>query len=61
VTDTTKAENVFRQFGLLRPLTDREVAPTLRRALPTDVPADPLVATSEDSRSSTSVAPPGFG
>ena len=43
VTDTSKAETVFRQFGLLRPLTDREVPPTLRRALPTDRPADPAL------------------
>jgi hypothetical protein len=62
VTDTSKAETVFRQFGLLRPLTDREVPPTLRRALPTDRPADPaLQPTGEDVRASTSVAPPGLG
>jgi hypothetical protein len=62
VTDTGKAETVFRQFGLLRPLTDREVPPTLRRALPTDRPADPaLGATGEDARAATSVAPPGVG
>jgi hypothetical protein len=60
VSDTSKAEIVFRQFGLLRPLTDREVPPTLRRALPTDRPADPVLHTSgEDTRASTSVAPPG--
>jgi hypothetical protein len=61
VADTTKAENVFRQFGLLRPLTDREVPPTLRRALPTDRPADAVVHGGEDARASTSVAPPGLG
>ena len=61
VADTTKAENVFRQFGLLRPLTDREVPPTLRRALPTDRPADAVVRGGEDARASTSVAPPGLG
>ena len=61
VADTTKAENVFRQFGLLRPLTDREVPPTLRRALPTDRPADAVVRGGEDVRASTSVAPPGLG
>jgi hypothetical protein len=61
VADTTKAENVFRQFGLLRPLTDREVPPTLRRALPTDRPADPQLRAGEDARASTSVAPPGLG
>jgi hypothetical protein len=61
VADTTKAENVFRQFGLLRPLTDREVPPTLRRALPTDRPPDAVVRGGEDARASTSVAPPGLG
>jgi len=62
VTDPSKAETVFRQFGLLRPLTDREVPPTLRRALPTDRPADPSFTVSgDDPRASTSVAPPGLG
>jgi hypothetical protein len=62
VNDTSKAETVFRQFGLLRPLTDREVPPTLRRSLPTDRPADPSLAVSgDDPRASTSVAPPGLG
>jgi hypothetical protein len=62
VTDTTKAETVFRQFGLLRPLTDREVPPTLRRSLPTDQSADPMLhGGGDDSRASTSVAPPGLG
>ena len=62
VADTGKAENVFRQFGLLRPLSDREVPPTLRRALPTDRPADPALQVSgDDARSATSVAPPGLG
>jgi hypothetical protein len=60
VAEPSKAETVFRQFGLLRPLTDREVPPTLRRALPTDRPADPtLQSGGEDSHASTSVAPPG--
>jgi hypothetical protein len=60
VAEPSKAETVFRQFGLLRPLTDREVPPTLRRALPTDRPADPKLHTAgEDSRAATSVAPPG--
>jgi hypothetical protein len=62
VTDTGKAENTFRQFGLLKPVTDREVPPTLRRSLPNDRPADPLLhsAPGEDARASTSVAPPGL-
>ena len=61
VNDATKAENTFRQFGLLRPVTDREVPPTLRRALPADRPADPKLGGGEDSRAATSVAPPGLG
>jgi hypothetical protein len=61
VADTTKAESTFRQFGLLRPVTDREVPPTLRRALPTDRPADPKLAAGDDVRAATSVAPPGLG
>ena len=61
VSDTSKAETVFRQFGLLRPLTDREVPPTLRRSLPTDQSADPLLhGSGDDARASTSVAPPGL-
>ncbi len=61
VADTVKAENTFRQFGLLRPVTDREVPPTLRRALPSDRPADPKLVTGAAARSATSVAPPGRG
>jgi hypothetical protein len=61
VADTAKAESLFRAFGLLRPLTDREVPPTLRRALPTDRSADPMLRGSEDARVATSVAPPGLG
>ena len=61
VNDPSKAETVFRQFGLLRPLTDREVPPTLRRALPTDKSGDPtLGGGGDDARASTSVAPPGL-
>ena len=61
VADPGKAETVFRSFGLLRPLTDREVPPTLRRSLPTDQSADPVLRGSGDEvRSSTSVAPPGL-
>jgi hypothetical protein len=62
VTDTVLAQNTFRQFGLLRPLTDREVPPTLRRSLPTDRPADPTLRLGGvDVRAATSVAPPGMG
>ena len=60
VADATQAENVFRSFGLLKPLTDREVAPTLRRHLPTDRPADPTLRLGDDGRAATSVAPPGM-
>jgi len=61
VTDAGKAETVFRQFGLLRPLTDREVPPTLRRSLPTDRSAGPVLdSPGEDRRALTSVAPPGL-
>jgi hypothetical protein len=59
--DLSKAESVFRQFGLLRPLTDREVPPTFRRALPGDRPADPRLIGGDESREATSVAPPGMG
>jgi hypothetical protein len=63
VADQSRAETVFRQFGLLRPLTDREVAPTLRRSLPTDRPADVRLAgaaAGDVSHAATSVAPPGM-
>lgn len=61
VADRSKAETVFRQFGLLRPLTDREVPPTLRRSLPEDRPADPALLGADEARAATSVAPPGMG
>jgi len=58
VAEPANAESAFRQYGLLRPLTDREVPPTMRRSLPTDRPADPTIGGS--SAPSSSVAPPGF-
>jgi hypothetical protein len=61
VRDLLPAERVFTKFGVAKPLTDREVGPTLRRALPTDRPADPMVRVSDSSRASHSVAPPGLG
>jgi hypothetical protein len=61
VADHLLAERTFRQYGLLRPLTDREVPPTLRRSLPGDRPADPQLAGRADAGSATSVAPPGMG
>jgi hypothetical protein len=61
VVDTRHAENTFRRFGLLKPLTDREVPPTMRRSLPTDRPADARIGGGgEDARAATSVAPPGL-
>jgi hypothetical protein len=59
VAEPANAETAFRAYGLLRPLTDREVPPAMRRALPTDRPADPAIAASPSARS-TSKAPPGF-
>lgn len=58
VAEPASAETAFRAYGLLRPLTDREVPPTMRRALPTDRSADPTVTGS--ARTGRSVAPPGF-
>lgn len=55
------AERAFREFGILRDPTDREVPPTYRRHLPTDKPANPLLTVAgDDPRAATSVAPPGF-
>jgi hypothetical protein len=56
--DPGGAEAAFRAYGLLRPLTDREVPPTMRRSLPTDKAADPVALRGESARGS--VAPPGF-
>ena len=60
VADVMRAQNTFRKFNIANPLTDKEVAPTLRRSLPTDVSADPSVRFSEGARASHSVAPPGL-
>ena len=43
VAEPANAETAFRAYGLLRPLTDREVPPTMRRSLPTDKSADPTI------------------
>jgi hypothetical protein len=59
VADPIRAESAFRSYGLLRPLTDREVPPTMRRSLPTDRPADPTVNLGSGG-SGRSVGPPGF-
>jgi hypothetical protein len=61
VADPVMAENAFRSYGILRPLTDREVPPTLRRSLPGDRAADPTLRGTGDPREVTSVAPPGMG
>jgi hypothetical protein len=61
VADTLAAEHGFRRWGFQAVLTDKEVPPTLRRHLPTDRPADPVVQGAGDSaRAATSVAPPGM-
>src|SRR4051794_12604447 len=60
VVDSVAAERAFTRFGLERPLTDREVPPTLRRSLPTDQSADPMVRLGGDQRAAArSIAPPG--
>ena len=59
VADPGKAEVAFRAYNLLRPLTDREVAPTMRRSLPGDRPADPAAGLRANAPRG-SVAPPGF-
>ena len=51
----------FRRWGFQSALTDSEVPPTLRRHLPTDRSADPIVRASADATAAaTSVAPPGM-
>lgn len=61
VTDTLSTERAFKRWGFQAVLTDKQVPPPLRRHLPTDRPADPVVrGDGEDPRASTSVAPPGF-
>ena len=60
VTDTVAAEQGFRRWGFQAVLTDKEVPPPLRRHLPTDRPADPIVRGSDAARAATSVAPPGM-
>ncbi len=57
--EPSSAETAFRTYGLLRPLTDREVPPTMRRALPDDKSADPSIGGSARGPQG-SVAPPGF-
>ena len=59
VQEPANAETAFRAYGLLRPLTDREIPPTMRKALPTDKSADPTVSGPAQGPKG-SVAPPGF-
>jgi hypothetical protein len=59
VAEAANAETAFRAYGLLRPLTDREVPPTMRRSLPTDKSADPTISGPTHGPKG-SVAPPGF-
>jgi hypothetical protein len=62
VADTLATERAFTRFNLERPLTDREIPPTLRRSLPTDRSADPMIRLGGDERvAESSVAPPGLG
>lgn len=61
VADVAQAERAFTRLGLLRPVTDREVPPTLRRALPGDRSPDASfsAALAEAApRPAPSVAPP---
>jgi hypothetical protein len=61
VDEWSMAETGFRRWGFQSVLTDKEVAPTMRRHLPTDRPADPVVrGSSNAARAATSVPPPGF-
>ena len=54
------ARRALDKIDGLKPFTDREVPPTMRRHLPTDKPADPKLAVGgESSRAQTSVPPPG--
>ncbi len=60
VADVARARDTFHKFNLERPLTDREVPPTLRRSLPTDRSPDPVVHMWDAHRAPGSVAPPGL-
>jgi hypothetical protein len=59
VAEAANAETAFRSYGLLRPLTDREVPPAMRRSLPTDKSADPSIGGPAQGPKG-SIAPPGF-
>lgn len=53
--------DALQRYGLLGTITDRDVAPTQRRHLPDDKPANPAVSLGETSRAATSTPPPGMG
>ena len=60
LAEQAAAESTFREVGLARPVTDREMPPALRRSLSTDRPADPTIRSrADEARAATSVAPPG--
>jgi hypothetical protein len=61
VADSMAARKGFQRWGFQAVPTDKEVPPTLRRHLPMDRPADPMVRGSSDvARAAASVPPPGF-
>lgn len=61
VADVLATERAFTDFGALKPITDREVPPAVRRHLPGDKPANPrIVPAAVDPRAQTSFAPPGM-
>jgi hypothetical protein len=61
VAEPLKAEETFRRYALAKPLTDRDVPPTLRRSLPGDRSADERIVGGADPRASASMPPPGMG
>jgi hypothetical protein len=52
-------KRALERYGLLAPLTDREVPPVQRRHLPGDKAANPTLGAREVERSGTSMPPPG--
>ena len=59
VSDVMHAQNTFHKFNIANPLTDKEIPPTLRRALPTDSRRTRPCA-SPRARAPRSIAPPGL-
>jgi len=60
VEQAKAVEEALERYGLLRPLTDREVPPVQRRHLPGDKPANPSAGPLDRSRGQTSMPPPGM-